>query len=397
MIFYFLNLIVFIIPAYFLRFYVFGLPLNLLEVLVYCLFVFWIVAGGKISKNYGIFLPIFLIFAGATLSAVFSDNLIISAGIWKSYFLSPLLFFTVFFNSLSGIGVNERAEKLENLLKWFLFSGYIVAIISYVYLLFGILTYDGRLRAFYLSPNHLAMFLAPVFLVNLYFLFGASGIKKTILFFGIIFIALLFYATRSSGAWIGLAAGIFYWLISKQPIKYRWLFGKKTVVYCGIFLVFLSVIMALNISAIADYFDASGRSSLHSRLMIWRSAAEILKDNLVFGIGPGMFQEYYLAYQQYFTPYLEWSVPQPHNVFLAFWLQAGILGIIGFIYIMIMLCFRLSLKKRTEFHLLVIAFLIYFLVHGIVDTVYWKNDLSLIFWFFIGIALIAPLNDKMSD
>ena len=26
-------------------------------------------------------------------------------------------------------------------------------------------------------------------------------------------------------------------------------------------------------------------------------------------------------YQKHFPPYLEWAVPQPHNLYLAFWLQ----------------------------------------------------------------------------
>ena len=402
MIFYLLNFIVFAIPVYLLRFSFFGMPFTFLEILIYILFIVWLFQfqrGRKMIFDAKIWIPVLLLFYGATISTVFSSNLIASAGIWKGYFLDPLLFFTIFLDVFSRMDAKNQGLKINILLQWFLFSGYFTAIIAFAYLLSGKLTYDGRLSAFYLSPNHLAMFLAPVFLVNLYFLFKVNGIKKAVLFSGIALMIPLLYATRSSGAWTGLAVGISFWLLLKYGIflKYPQLFNRKTVACFFIFLLLLSVAVILKLPVIADYFDGEGRSSLHSRLMIWRSATEILNDNWILGIGPGMFQEYYLAYQKYFTPYLEWAVPQPHNIFLAFWLQAGIVGIIGFIYMIIMLYSRVSIKNYAELHWLIISFLTYFLIHGLVDTIYWKNDLALIFWLFAGIALIASSKNTIHN
>ncbi|MEK7627728.1 MAG: O-antigen ligase family protein [Patescibacteria group bacterium] len=381
-------------PAYLIRFSFFGAPLTLLEIFIYILFIIWLFQfkeGRRIHFDIKIWVPILLLFYGATVSTVFSSNLIVSVGIWKGYFLDPLLFFVIFIDVFRRMDAKNQELKIHVLLRWFLFSGYFVAMIAFAYLLFGKLTYDGRLSAFYLSPNHLAMFLAPVFLVNLYFFFKASGIKKAVLFLGMAFIVLLLYATGSSGAWIGLTVGISLWLFLKYRIflKYQWLFNRKTAVCFFVFSVFLSAAIILKLPAIADYFDDSGRSSLHSRLMIWRSATDILSDNWILGIGPGMFQEYYLEYQKYFTPYLEWAVPQPHNIFLAFWLQTGIMGIIGFIHTIIMLYSRIIIKNYMGLYWLIISFLTYFLVHGLVDTIYWKNDLALIFWFFAGIISIV--------
>ena len=180
MIFYLLNFIVFAIPAYSLRFSFFGMPFTFLEILIYILFIVWLFQfkrGRKMIFDAKIWIPVLLLFYGATLSTVFSSNLIASAGIWKGYFLDPLLFFTVFLDVFSRMDAKNQGLKINILLQWFLFSGYFTAIIAFAYLLSGNLTYDGRLSAFYLSPNHLAMFLAPVFLVNLYFLFKASGIN----------------------------------------------------------------------------------------------------------------------------------------------------------------------------------------------------------------------------
>ena len=154
-------------------------------------------------------------------------------------------------------------------------------------------------------------------------------------------------------------------------------------------------------------------------------AIKILKDHWLIGIGPGLFQPYYLDYQKYFPPYLEWAVPQPHNLFLAWWLQAGLLGLIGFLWLVIKFFKQTasivrhhlfptlsSTEERGQNELTTptvspsrvregeskkgwvfaikqpltifsMAVIIYFLVHGLVDATFWKNDLALIFWVIV--------------
>ena len=73
----------------------------------------------------------------------------------------------------------------------------------------------------------------------------------------------------------------------------------------------------------------------------------MIEKNPLFGIGPGNFQNKYLEYQKYFPPYLEWSAPQPHNIFLAFWLESGLLGLAGFVIIAFCI-FSAIIKKRSK-------------------------------------------------
>lgn len=139
----------------------------------------------------------------------------------------------------------------------------------------------------------------------------------------------------------------------------------------------------------------SVRSSWQSRLAIWQAAWLIGKDHPIFGIGAGMFQEYYLRYQKYFSvPYLEWAVPQPHNLFLAFWLQAGLLGLFGFVWLLVIF-FRQAIsliKKRNQLAMAMGLVVLYTLLHGLVDTTYFKNDLAVVFWLMA--ALLASLVDS---
>ena len=118
----------------------------------------------------------------------------------------------------------------------------------------------------------------------------------------------------------------------------------------------------------------------------------MLEKNPFFGIGAGNFQKNYLALQPYFPPYLEWAVPHPQNLFLSFWLESGLLGLISFVGILYFsmqpLLKKESVKKNTPSAKLLVAFFIYIIIVGLFDTPYWKNDLSAIFWIFIILSLL---------
>jgi len=63
----------------------------------------------------------------------------------------------------------------------------------------------------------------------------------------------------------------------------------------------------------------------------------------------------------------------------------GILGLVSFIGLVVLGLWRFWKNPYLWF----IAPLFALLVHGLIDTPYFKNDLSLIFWFLIGIAAIS--------
>jgi O-antigen ligase len=168
-----------------------------------------------------------------------------------------------------------------------------------------------------------------------------------------------------------------------------------------IFLIFF--IFENNSEKLNSLLQLDERSSLNSRLMIWKSALKILSDNWLWGIGPGNFQIKYLEYQKYFPLYLEWAVPQPHNLFLAFWLQTGLIGFLGFILLIIN--FFCQIIKRIlprndsychKYSLIILAIILCTLINGLFDTPYWKNDLSLIFWsiFFLNNLTKLDFNSK---
>jgi len=102
----------------------------------------------------------------------------------------------------------------------------------------------------------------------------------------------------------------------------------------------------------------------------------------VIGIGPGTLGKY-------FPPYPQWGVPQPHNIFLAFLFQTGLIGFLGFIWTLI-LFFKTGIRKlnTNPVTICLISLMSYTLIHGLADTTYWKNDLAVIFWIIVGLIFV---------
>jgi putative inorganic carbon (HCO3(-)) transporter len=365
--------------------------------MIYGLFILWLAEKIRhfeilkffrclIRNDY--FYPVFLIFLGVSISTLFSSDIQTSAGIWKGWFVDPWLFFLVVISTV------KTKKQIRDIFSVLTLSGLVIAIIGLWYWLSGNLTYDGRLKAFYLSPNHLAMYLAPCLIIGFgLWQFAKEKWQRILLFIIYCLLFAVLYLAYSYGAWLGLiGAVIFLVMIKYQKAATR---ERKKIFFYFSILLLLVVFLGLSQfqSEKAQNLLQFSRSSLESRLMVWRVAIETIKDHPLIGIGPGMFQEYYLDYQPKFKPYLEWAVPQPHNLFLAFWLQTGLLGLIGLIWLLICF-FRNGFKLLvTGYWLLVtilMAAMIYILIHGLVDTPYWKNDLSVIFW------LITALNYKAS-
>jgi len=380
--------VLFSLPFYFIRFKYNWLSVNLTEVLIMILFFIWILSKNTryqmLDAKYRI--PVILIFVGLFFSFIAGKNYYVGLGVIKGWFILPIVFAVI---------LSDRLKKdyglLNKIFAAMFASGIIVSMVGIYYRLSGFITYDGRLKIFYDSPNQLAMFLALVFLIGFIFMEQKTGNeeqvgisrKTMLLMIGQILITINLYLTKSYGAWLSIGAilTVVFWL------KYRAILNKK---YFAIFLVVLLFLLSwAGINKYKNIEKMGERSSLASRTMIWKSAGLMVKNNPLFGIGPGNFQNKYLEYQKYFPPYLEWSAPQPHNLFLAFWLETGLLGLLGFI--LLLLQFFKDNKKaiinNRLYGILCLALVLYFLFHGLIDTTYWRNDMALLFWIIVSLNL----------
>ena len=394
-----IYLTIFLLPTYLLRFSVGKIPTNLFEILVVIILVSYLWNFKKYIpvKNFTGYKkyswPVFLILAGLFISTFWNcyfSNVLTAVstsvstpaytcstglGILKGWFLVPLVF--VFL-----VRRIVPREKIKNIFRAYYLSALGVAIISLFFLLSEHLTFDGRLEGIFNSPNYLAMYLAPAVIM---FFFKTLETKNralnTISVVSLLIVLSALYKTYSYASWTATLISILIVSLINYKISF-----KKIVLSLAIF--FLLLFSQIHDKKLNTFFDS--RSSSASRIMIWNSSKKILKDNFLFGIGPENFQNKYLAYQKYFPPYLEWAVPHPHNVFLAFWLSGGILSLAGFVWIIALfsknIFSRLKHRKTlAQKYLLNAAYvslgiIFYILLHGLVDTTIFKNDLAVVFW-----------------
>jgi len=390
-----IYLTIFSLPLYLVRFSILGVPTNVLEVLIGVAFVFSLVETPRRGvstwresySSYKVYIfYIVLLFLGLFSSLLAGNNYLVSSGIIKSWFVLPLIFFLTIILSLPK-------DKFINVWKFVYFSAITVAIIALGYKVLGFVTYDGRLEVFFNSPNYLAMYLSPGVIIGIQKIQELSSWKR---FGSLIIIVAALYFTYSYAAWLAIAIsiGIVYWLIYKEAKPQAGGLVSRILIY--LIILFVLFISQGQSSKFNDFINFDERSSLSSRMMIWRASAKILEDNWIFGIGAENFQEKYLEYQKYFPPYLEWAVPHPHNVFLAFWLFAGILGLAGFLgLIFLRLKNSFQNNKKTPLELVSFGVLVYILLHGLVDTTYFKNDLAMIFW--LCFLHVKPIKSSVSS
>ncbi|MEI6650415.1 MAG: O-antigen ligase family protein [Candidatus Moraniibacteriota bacterium] len=387
-----LAMLFFALPFSQARVMLFDIPLYVTEFLILIATVLFSVALAKKERHVRPVPPLLvvgfgLILVGIVLSSVLSSGMSSQElGAIKSWVVFPAIFGFLLFQ------VTERKELIRMILSFWYASVLVVASVSWLPGVFSAITYDGRLMSLFPSPNHLSFFLLPGILIGSYFLAILKSLRMqavSVLATGIIFIAL--YRTQSQGALLSSLFGVSILIITEK-------YGKRAVKR----LLVGSVVLLICISG---YLVASGewsrlstgeiRTPLASRVMIWNAAFSMLRTHPLFGIGPRNFQDEYLVLQKAFPPYLEWTAPHPHDVFLSFWLSGGALSLIGY-GILIVYTFKnalsgLSLKDPPTrmISILSLSLLAAIVLHGLVDDTYFRNDLSLVFWTVIVLSCVT--------
>jgi O-antigen ligase len=297
-------------------------------------------------------------------------------GAIKSWIVFPAIFSFLLLQIL-----HSEHDIREAFLVWFLVSA-TVALATLFPGPTATTTYDGRLLSFFPSPNHLALFLLPGSVIGWHFVSGLKHLPRHFLALaleGVVLLAL--FRTESEGAMVASFLGMAAFFIGT-------LFGKRAALR---FLGSLLLLITLTASGLVfsgtweRYASGEVRHSLASRVMIWNAASSIAVEHPFFGIGPRQFQETYLAIQDAYPPYLEWAVPHPHNVFLSIFLSGGLLALFGFFVLLGVLFVGSTsgLSRRGNTGRLIPATLFglgtAFILAGLVDETYFKNDLALSF------------------
>lgn len=417
----FLSLTIILSPLYVIRWSYFGVwPTTLLELLIWLTFLVWLVArirGGfrlpKVDFRSRIFIPIVLILIAAAISTWVAQDTRAALGILRAYFVEPFLVFLILVDVLGrgrwnwgnrvdkgdrgdGSVEGERPSangspkelRIKNLriteiqpdkfIWWSLVAaGVWLSIIGIAQLAFHwpIITSHqwDRAHGVFNNGNALALFLGPVIAVILVGIWGyRRGQRSWIV---LLLLTIAFIGTKSTGGLVALAGAVLvYWLI--RHVRFTWFKRYFLVILylvsCILFLAFLALTPNLT-PQVVNPWERPG-STTQVRVCIWEGTWNLLRDQPILGAGLSGFQQLYA--DDYFTCDAE-PVVYPHNIFLNFWSELGILGLLGFGWLFWVI-FRQPKNIYTP------AF-VYLLIHGMVDVPYFKNDLALVFWVLLAL------------
>jgi len=394
----------FLIPFYIFRFDISLFKTNIFEIavllsLIACLLQ--IIKEQNMPKFGSIWLYLFVL--AAILAVVFADDKLKALGILKGWFLIPLCYFFTVINSFDI----QDYKKLTIPLFCSLLLVSLWAVLQKLGLLQALFyqTQLPELDQYFLaprrvigpfdSPNFLAMYILPVAFLTIPIVTFIKTKKARICFFLLYLLpatALLFSGSRSSI--IALAA-----VLIVPTVLYVYKSGNTLLKVGGILttLVFvgLTVFMVLN--------PGSRIGSNEARLDIYHYSLQMIGDNWLKGIGLGSYFQVISEFAQDNPSFLKYVLPyalHPHNIFLAMWLNLGLLGLVAFLIIVFRFFIGLAksyLLENKKASLAPAMAMTAILIHGLFDTTYYKNDLSAVFWLILGFALIIRENNIRSD
>jgi O-antigen ligase len=298
-----------------------------------------------------------------------------------------------------------RSAKLDRSALWrivdaLILAGTLVAIIGLVQYVFhiNIITAEEgteRLRSVYGSPNNVGLFLGRVFPIGLaILLLGTEKRRRTLYGLALIPIAAAIILSQSRGAiFLGIPASI---LAIGILAGGKWLWRSiVALVVAGV-----AAIPLLNSPRIQALFNGEGGTSFF-RVSLWKSTLDMIRDHPLFGVGPDNFL--YAYRDRYLRPeaWQESALSHPHNFMLDFAARLGLMGLGTFIWIQVSFwrtAYFVMRKAKTlsimNYALCIglMASMIDFLAHGLVDASYFVVDLA--FVFMLTLALVEGMKDE---
>ncbi|PIT87412.1 MAG: hypothetical protein COU31_03025 [Candidatus Magasanikbacteria bacterium CG10_big_fil_rev_8_21_14_0_10_40_10] len=381
-----LGLFIIGLPAYLLRVSIGPLPGTVLELFFWAIFLVWLAKYAKsdwqnlkqiIKKYFWLFVFISL-FVLASLLAVFTSGAVYSAfGLWRAYFLEPVLLLLILLGRKNQLAGKYLAQAL--VLSTVSISLYAV---FQKFTGLGISTPEWtiqatrRATAFFSSPNAIGLFVVPI-LALATSLWNKKHQYLWVIFWIISLLALFF--TKSQGALIGLSAGV---------VVFIFCLGYKKI---ALFAVLAGVFLIVIVPSLRSAVFFTDRAS-NNRLILWSQTWDYLsasKSNFIFGAGLRQF------YDKVQKPTHDWSVLErhiyPHNIFLNFWSETGLIGLLSFTAILAGLYYLAWLvwKKNQMSGAAIFFALTALLTQGLVDVPYFKNDLAFLFWIIVAYVILS--------
>jgi len=380
---------------------------SLVGYLLIAVVLYWILTTISESKPLGI-TPIhalvFIYWLVAAISAALSPV--------RSEAIDGLVKLTLY---LMMFALGSRILRSPKLCNWLitgtLLSSLIVSIYGIRQQFFGVeqlatwndpnsaLANDTRVYSYLGNPNLLGSYLLPAIALSIVAVFvWNSWLQKTlaIMLVGINSACLFF--TDSRGAWlamVALASALFlllyWWWREYLPRFWRvWLLPLVFGSLGGLILVAILGVESVRLRFLS-IFVGRADSSNNFRQVVWDTVGAMIKDYPLTGIGPGneTFKAIYPRYMDSRYPALS-----AYSIYLEHIVEVGWLGFSSFIWLIVVTFnhgltqvnrLRRSRNVQGLWLIAAIAAIVGLLVHGLVDTVWYRPQVNTLWWFMLAI------------
>jgi O-antigen ligase len=374
------------------RFHVGPLPTTWLEVALVIAVAVGLVAGwDQLPWRNPYTAPALLLLAGASLGAIFTPNHREALGLWKAYFIEPMLAGVV----IAWLARERRTARL--LLLGLAFAGGVAAVVNLYAVGVGLAEHRDIAHLppvlLYRTANAVALFLVPLDAFALAILLHSDDRRER--WAATIFLALTGAAVLLSLSRAGLGVLVLVAVLAA-------LFARRRVLVLGAIGVAGLAALALPFirrRILVELDLGSPDNTITLRLALWRSALNMLSHRPLTGGGLSGFKSSLRPYQV--PAYAEDQI-YPHNLFLNFWTETGLVGLAGFLWVAVQLLRTGMAGLRSGpwarvMSIGLLGMLLAVFLHGQFDVPYFKNDLSVEFWALAGLqlgALRAASNDN---
>jgi O-antigen ligase len=382
------------LPLYVVRFHVGPLPSTLLEVLIGVTVVLW-GAGRLQTRSWRpartpLEIPMALFLLAGLVGIAVSPDRVGALGIYRAYFVEPAILFYValdllrtkddFRIVLAGFAAGTTVFAIMNLGAW---------AIALATTKLADIDLGNAPKALYTSPNSVAMFLEPaVTLAAGFALYAKNRRDRTVAVVALVFLLASLVATLSRAGLLTLAV---LGLVALVTIRRRRL--KLGLLAAGI----VGGVALLQIPEISKrmyhQFDPSyPYNTFEGRLQIWSDTLHMLRDHPIFGAG---LRGYAIVMKPYVTTPKGLPELYAHDIFLSMWAEVGLLGLAAFVVLLAMLLWKgwSAFSKTAGFPRALLwgtsAAFVAITVHGLFDTPYYGNDLSVEFWMLAALEIAA--------
>jgi putative inorganic carbon (HCO3(-)) transporter len=378
------------LPSYLVRWRVAFLPTTLLEVLIGLtaaayVWTLWTERRRPATRTPHDIPIVLLLLAGIGGIIVAPDH-IRALGIYRAYFVETIALFYI------AVDLIRTPHELRRVILIAGAGSCVFAVGQIVTFALAIVHHAVQIDAgpafLNTSSNQVALYLEPPFAFAIGFaLFSKTARDRLV---AVAVVALLLAAlvlTLSRAAYIAVAVVAVIALLSLSERRIRlWALAGGSV----------ALLLVLELPFISQRLGTFSHSIL-LRESIYRAALRMLSERPILGAGISGFPIRVAP----FRPPGEEIELYPHNLWLTTWSEVGLLGLLAFAAIFFGLLWRGARAiGRLEGIYRAVAWgavgtLVLYLVHGMFDSPYWKNDLSAEFWILAALEVIA-IRDGLS-